>query len=350
MRGVQVLGGDLTVVDDLTVPAVAEGQVRIRVEACGICGSDLSLVKDAARFVEVAGIGDYDLARFDPYRPVTPGHEFAGTVLEVADDVDVFSIGDAVTGIGIATEKETQTMTIIGYSNSYPGGLSEEIVVDAAWLRLIPNGMDFDTATLAEPLHVGETHVQQSGWDGAPALVIGAGTIGLGVVVALAARGASDITVVEPAPRRREMAAALGAHEVVDPTATNVLDLIRSWTGPVTIFECSGRQGALGELTQSAPYGSHIQVAASGFRTEEFIPVVAQWRQLVVNFGSGPVDDPYGVTLQRLAEGRVDADQLITARLSLDRTAEAFTALSAPDEHIKIIIHPQHMEGRCFNV
>ncbi|CAM3306392.1 alcohol dehydrogenase catalytic domain-containing protein [Nocardioides dubius] len=344
MRGVQVLDGALRVVDGLSLPEVGAGQVRLRVEACGICGSDLSLVKDAARFVATAESGGFELARFDPTRPVTPGHEFAGVVVEVADDVSTLAPGDRVAGIGIATDHATGALTIVGYSNTHPGALAEEIVVDAGWLRVIPDAMSFDVASLAEPLHVGETHVQQSGWRSGPAVVIGAGTIGLGVVIALVARGCSDVVVVEPSPRRRELALALGATRALDPAEHDLAAVLAAAGGPVTVFECSGRQGAIAELTRIAPHGSHLQIAASAFGDETFVPVIAQWRQLVINFGSGPVDDPYGVTLQRLADGEIDAERLITARMPLPATAEAFAALRVPDEHVKIIIRPNAEE------
>lgn len=344
MRGVSVLHGRMSIVDDLAVPPVAAGQVMVRVEACGICGSDLSLYKGAENFVEVARSADYALAQFDTDVPVTPGHEFAGVVMEVADDVTGFAVGDRVTGIGVVTDAETGSMSIIGYSNTYPGGLSERVVVDASWLRHIPDSLDFDAAALAEPLHVGEMHVQQSGWDGQRAVIIGAGPIGLGVVVALHARGATDVTVVEPSRRRREVATALGAGHTVDPKETDLRDVLATMSEPVHVFECSGRQGALTELTRISPYGSHVQVAASAFKPESFVPVVAQFRMLTINFGSGPVDDPYGTTLQRLADGSVDPNLLITSRRPLDEVVDAFEALSAPDAEVKIIIHPQSQD------
>lgn len=340
MRATRVLNGRISVADNVPLPALGPGQVLVSVRSCGICGSDLSLVKNSARFVDVAREGGYGLVEFDPALPVTPGHEFSGVVLETGPGTQGFTRGDMVTGIGVVTDQETGRMSIIGYSNRYPGALGEQVVVDADWLRHVPDGMDHDTAALAEPLHVGETHVQQSGWDGQPAVVIGAGTIGLGVVIALRARGARSITVVEPSSRRRAVAEALGAHRVEVPGAEAPAALAEA-AEPLHVFECSGRLGALEELIRTVPFGSHLQVAASGFAPETFVPVIAQWRQLVVNFGSGPVDDPYGITLRRLADGVIDPELLITGRWSLDQVAEGFEALANPEDHVKILIRPR---------
>lgn len=340
MRAARLLAGALTVIDSAELPTLTAAQVRVAVHACGICGSDLSLAKDAQRFVRIAEEGGYDLAVFDPARPVTPGHEFSGTIVETGGEVDDFAVGDRVAGIGIATDAATGAMTIIGYSNTYPGALGEQVVVDAAWLRKVPDGLDLEAAALAEPLHVGEIHVQQSGWDGAPAVVIGAGTVGLGAVLALSARAAESITVVEPSPRRRAAATELGAHRVVDPAETPLADVLAEHDGPVLVLECSGRPGALDELTRLVPVGSHLQVAASSFAPETFVPAIAQFRMLTVNFGSGAVDDPYGATLRRLADGLVDPASIITARLPLESVGEAFEALASPADHVKIMITP----------
>ncbi|MBT2248194.1 alcohol dehydrogenase catalytic domain-containing protein [Arthrobacter sp. BHU FT2] len=343
MKAAAVLDGTIRVID-ATRPEPAPGQLLVRVEACGICGSDLSLVRDPRRFTEVSTLGGNALSAFDPERAVVPGHEFAGTVVRTGSADTGFADGDRVTGIGIVTDRESGDLTIIGYSNDYPGAFSQEIIVDATWARPIPEGMSFEVASLAEPLHVGETHVQQSGWKPEiPALVIGAGAVGLGVIAALSLRGATELTVVEPSPRRRELALALGATRAVPPPnsggpAAALPEQAR--TRPVTAFECSGRQGALEELTRTLPHSSHLQVVSSPFREETFVPVIAQWRQLVINFGSGPVDDPYGVTLERLATGQIDPSLFITGRVDLEGVAEAFTALGNPEEHVKILVLP----------
>lgn len=344
MRAVTILDGRVEVADISEPPGPGAGQVLIAVDSCGICGSDLSLWRDTKRFVDVSVQGGNVLSAFDPTRPVTPGHEFSGTVVQTGGGVDDFAVGDRVAGIGLATDPSTGIPTIIGYSNEYPGAFAERIVADASYLRHVPETLTLEAASLAEPLHVGETHVQQARIDEEGiALVIGAGPIGLGVVIALAARSVSMIVVVEPSPRRRELAVTLGAHRAVAPPdggpAAALDDSARS-NGVVHVFECSGRQGTLAELTRTLPYGSHIQVVASPFREETFIPVIAQWRQLVINFGSGPVDDPYGVTLGRLAAGEIPTELLITGRVGLDGVADALREVADPERHVKIVVQP----------
>ncbi|MFE3443728.1 alcohol dehydrogenase catalytic domain-containing protein [Nocardia sp. NPDC059180] len=218
MRAAQFADGEFRVTEVADPPALGPGQLRIAVAACGICGSDLSMSKDPCRFVAVAEKAGYPLAVFDHQRPVVLGHEYAGTVVDTGADVTDFAIGDRVAGIGVSTDTGTGVPTIIGYSNEYHGGFGEFIVVDAFWVRHVPDGLSLEHATLAEPLHVGEMHVQQSGLtDADSALVIGCGPIGLGAILAAKAHGARTVIASEPSPARRALARALGADVVVDP-------------------------------------------------------------------------------------------------------------------------------------
>ncbi|MGW4246859.1 alcohol dehydrogenase, partial [Nocardia sp. NPDC004722] len=88
------------------------------------------------------------------------------------------------------------------------------------------------------------------------------------------------------------------------------------------------------------PFNSLIQVLAAPFDDETIIPVVGQFRRIAVNFGHGPYENAYDITLQRLADGDIDAEALITGRVGLDGVADAFTALRHPDQHVKIIVIP----------
>lgn len=345
MRAAQFADGEFTVTEVADPPALGPGQLRIAVAACGICGSDLSMSKDPCRFVAVAEKAGYPLAVFDPRRPVVLGHEYAGTVVDTGKDVTDFAVGDRVAGIGVSTETGTGIPTIIGYSNEYHGGFGEFIVVDAFWVRHVPDGLSLEHATLAEPLHVGEMHVQQSGLTAADsALVIGCGPIGLGAILAAKAHGARTVIASEPSPARRALARKLGADIVVDP---NEQDPIAAWNelatpgeGILIAYECSGRPGILDSLLHTMPFESRIQVLAAGFAEETIVPVVGQFRMIAINFGHGSYDRAYDTVLRRLADGEIDAEAIITGRVGLDGVGQAFRALRDPDDHVKILVLP----------
>lgn len=357
MRAAQFIDGQFTVTDVPEPPATGAGQLRIKVAACGICGSDLSMSKDPCRFVAVAAGAGFPFAVFDATRPVVLGHEWAGTVIETGPGVEDFAEGDRVTGLGITTEQNGMP-TIIGYSNDYHGAFGEYIVVDAFWVRHVPDGLSLEHAALAEPLHVGEMHMQQSGLTPADtALVIGCGSIGLGTILAAKAAGAHLVIASEPSPKRRELAAKMGADIVVDPNEQDPLEVYnellaggKTGGGLLIAYECSGRVGTLNTLTHTLPWGSRIQVVASPFAEETIIPVVAQMRQIAINFGHGPYEQAYEKVLARLAAGEIDAEALITGRTGLDGIADAFTALRNPDEHVKILVLPPEIVSSVTDV
>ena len=354
MRAVQFHAGEFTLADVAELPELGAGQLRIDVMACGICGSDLSVSKDPCRFVDVIDAARYPLATFDHERPVVLGHEYAGVVAEIGPDVCNFSVGDRVAGLGIVTDTSTGIPKIIGYSNTYHGGFGDQIVVDSVWVRHIPDGLSFEHAALAEPLHVGELHMQRSGLTSADsALVIGCGTIGLGAIVAAKARGAHTVIASEPSPKRRELAQKMGADVVVDPTADDPIEIWNRMVadghneasagggGILIAYECSGRKGMLDMLLRNLPYDSRIQVLAAPFADETIIPVIGQLRRIAINFGHGPTERGYEIVLERLARGEIDADAIITGRVDLGGVAGAFDALRAPDDHVKIMVLPQ---------
>lgn len=345
MRAAQFADGEFTVTEVADPPAVGPGQLRIAVAACGICGSDLSMSKDPCRFVEVAEKAGYPLAVFDPRRPVVLGHEYAGTVVETGSGITDFAVGDRVAGIGVSTETGTGIPTIIGYSNEYHGGFGEFIVVDAFWVRHVPDG-------LARARHPGRTaacgrmHVQQSGLTAEDsALVIGCGPIGLGAILAAKAHGARTVIASEPSPGRRALARALGADIVVDPAEQDPVAVWNEQAAPssgiLIAYECSGRPGILDSLLHTLPFGSRIQVLAAGFAEETIVPVVGQFRMIAINFGHGSYERAYDTVLQRLADGEIDAEAIITGRVGLDGVADAFQALRDPDDHVKILVLPQ---------
>ncbi|MFI7007036.1 alcohol dehydrogenase catalytic domain-containing protein [Streptomyces sp. NPDC050145] len=351
MRAVQFLKGEFRLADVPELPPLGPRQLRVEVAACGICGSDLTVSKDADRFCEVIEGADYPLARFDPERPIVLGHEFSGVVTEAGAEVGDFSVGDRVAGLGIVTDPATGVPTIIGYSNTYHGAFGDFITVDAFWARHVPDGLSLEHAALAEPLHVGEMHVQRSGLTAADsALVIGCGTIGLGAIVAAKARGVRTVIASEPSPKRRELAARMGADHVVDPAEQDPIELYNSLVqqgeatgtggGILIAYECSGRAGMLGGLLHRLPYDSRIQVLAAPFADETIIPVVGQLRRIAVNFGHGPTENAYETVLRRLADGEIDAEAIITSRIPLDEVPEAFAALRSPAEHVKILVLP----------
>ena len=255
-------------VDDVPEPVPQSGQALTRVLACGICGSDLHLLQHGEESLalrdELAAEnppGPLDPVPFEADQPTIMGHEFCCEVVELGPGCENLAEGDIVVSMPAAFD--AAGVHAIGFSNLYPGGYAERIVLNDLLALKVPNGLEPRLAALTEPLAVGVHAVAKSGIrsDDA-AIVLGCGPIGLAVIADLKQRGVSPVVAADLSPGRRALAERLGADEVVDPTVEQAIVAWRRVDGtrPVVIFEAVGVPGMLDACMRMAPKGTRITV------------------------------------------------------------------------------------------
>ena len=135
---------------------------------------------------------------------------------------------------------------------------------------------------------------------------MGAGSIGLGVIAALSARGAQHVIAVEPSPRRREMAVQLGAALALHPDEANPVEIWREHAGaqaPLVVWECTGKAGMINKIMHLVPPQTRIMVDGSCMVDDTIRPIVGTYKGLLIDFGYGPVTDAYVISLS--ASGQV---------------------------------------------
>jgi threonine dehydrogenase-like Zn-dependent dehydrogenase len=234
-------------------------------------------------------------------------------------------------------------MHAVGYSNDYPGGYGERMVLSAGLLLPVPNGLEARQAALTEPLAVGVHAVNRSGIKpGQAALVIGAGPIGLAVIAALGLAGIEPVVAADFSPHRRALARTMGAHEVVDPREEPAIDAWRRVDGrrPLVIFEAVGVPGVIDQAMRDAPRQAEIMVVGVCMEPDEVQPFVGVSKELTVRFALGYDPMEFASTLQNIAEGRIDVDPLVTGTVGLDGVPQAFDDLANPEAHAKIVVEP----------
>jgi 2-desacetyl-2-hydroxyethyl bacteriochlorophyllide A dehydrogenase len=313
---------------DLDAPEPGQGQVRVRVEACGICGSDLHMLPS-------------------PQLPAgaVMGHEFAGVVDAVGDGVASHAAGDRVCvypfapldhhDLGAAMESG------IGMSE-HPGAYAEAVIVDEGMLWRLPDGVSFDQGALVEPLAValhGLNVAEVTGDE--PCVVIGAGPIGTMTAVALRARGVERIVVVEKNERRLERARQLGFEAIgLDGVHEGALAALGG-APPAVVFECAGNPTAPNlAIELVAPSGRVILLGV----LEEPVPIsqlllMLKEAQIRSSFAYRPGD--FDEAIELIAAGKVPSDELITGREPLARAQECFEDLLSPEtEHLKVLLKP----------
>jgi len=336
------------VVDDVPEPTLGSGQALVRTLACGICGSDLHTVHHADRMVELSkeaaetsGPDGMSMFMFDTASDVVMGHEFAAEVLELGPDA--FGAQPGTTVVSMPLVADQRGIHAVGYSNEYPGGYGERMVLSAGLLLEVPNGLDARRAALTEPLAVGAHAVNRSGIkQGKAALVIGAGPIGLAIIAALRLLDIEPIVAADFSPHRRKLASAMGAHEVVDPREEPAIEAWRRVDGsrPLVIFEAVGVPGVIHQAMRDAPRQAEIMVAGVCMEPDEVQPFIGISKELTVRFALGYDPMEFASTLTNIAEGRITVDPLITGTVGLDGVPQAFEDLANPEAHAKIIVEP----------
>jgi threonine dehydrogenase-like Zn-dependent dehydrogenase len=360
-------------------PAPRDGQVRLTVSRCGICGSDLHARHSLDDWAELAGQMGYD--RFGrASEQVVFGHEFSGVVAEYGPRCrQAVPAGTPVVALPLI--RGPQGIDTVGLSAHAPGAYAEQVVVQESLMLPVPNGLAPDVAALTEPMAVA-LHAVRRGEVGRRqvAIVIGCGPVGLGVILMLKERGVRTVVASDFSPGRRALARACGADVVVDPasgspyeaghakghltdgptaleTALGALEKLErlpvgwwhAWRlaeklgaapkHPV-IFECVGVPGVIDGIIDGAPLFSRVVVAGVCVGPDRFKPALAVNKEIDLRFVIGYTPLEFRDTLHMLAEGKVDPRPLITGEVGLGGVDAAFAALADPERHAKVLIDP----------
>ena len=321
--------------DDVPEPVPGPGQVLVAVRSCGICGSDLHFAAHGAEVLALGAAGGFGGMGVDLNNDVFMGHEFSAEVLEAGADTDTHPSGTLVTSIPVLlSDKGVEPIV---YSNSTVGGYAEWMLLSAPLLLPIPNGLDPKHAALTEPMAVGLHAVNKSSIQrGETALVIGCGPIGIAIVAALQARGVETIVAADFSPKRRELAAAIGAHQTVDPAQSSPFDRV----SPAVVFEAVGVPGIIDDVLRRAEPGTRLVVAGVCMQPDTMHPFFAITKEINVQFVLAYDPNEFAESLRAIAEGRIDVTPVITGEVGLDGVGAAFDDLADPERHCKILVTP----------
>ncbi|WP_300655796.1 zinc-binding dehydrogenase [Pseudomonas sp.] len=351
MRGQQLL------VDEVQAPTPGQGEVLVKTLACGICGSDLHMFHHCEPVLATFKRANLPID-FDTKQDVVFGHEFCGEVLDHGPGSDKkLKVGTKVCSLPFVIRGDK--FHHVGYSNQYPGGYGEQMVLAEQMVMPVPGDLPADIAALTEPLTVAAHAVNRAQLNGDEVpVVIGCGPIGLAVIAILKSRGIGPVVASDFSPKRRALAEKLGADIVVNPAEQSPY---QSWlqvaapegydiNGPMAllglgpqprpcvVFECVGIPGMIQQVIQHAPPRSRLIVVGLCMETDKIEPAVAIGKEANVHFSFGYTGEEFHQTLHALADGKLDASPMITGHVPMTGVADAFSALAKPDEHAKIII------------
>jgi threonine dehydrogenase-like Zn-dependent dehydrogenase len=327
------------VVDEVPELAPGPGDVLVETIACGICGSDLHAIKYPQAAVDALTM-DGMPPPYDPKRDVVMGHEFSARVVKLGEGVTNVQPGDAVVSMPMLLTPKGPA--VVGYSNKYPGGYAERMLLTGAMCLKVPESTDPRHAALTEPMAVGLHAVNKAGMTpGEAGVVLGCGPIGLAVIAALRISGVQKIIASDFSPARRKLAELMGATVVVDPRKEAPMDAWRrSGAATPVIFEAVGVPGTLDEAMRSAPRLGRIVVVGVCMENDTIAPIVGIGKELTVMFSLGYTPQEFAQTLGLIASGAIDVAPLITGEVGIDGVAQAFEDLGNPEKHAKILVRP----------
>jgi (R,R)-butanediol dehydrogenase/meso-butanediol dehydrogenase/diacetyl reductase len=334
VKAVYYEGGGRFAVGECEPQVPAEGEVRLAVAYCGICGTDLHIAHGAM---------DH---RVSP--PQVIGHEMSGTVAELGPGVTEFSIGDAVVVRPLDAREETPADK--GFSHisrklkflgiDAPGAFQSSWTVPAFTLHRLPAGVDLRLAAVTEPLAVACHDVRRAELArGETAVVIGGGPIGL--LVALVARETgARVVVSEVNPDRLALAAALGL-DVVDGREGDVAKHVAALTddaGADVVFEVSGSPAGALAMTELASIRGRIVVVAIFPEPQPVKLFDFFWKELQLRGARVYEPDDYNRAIELLAADTLPLERLITAVEPLDRLPAVFAENAGGSSAMKILV------------
>ncbi|MFC1911197.1 zinc-dependent dehydrogenase [Chloroflexota bacterium] len=327
--------------EEKPTPQIGPGEVLMRVEASGICGTDL--------------LEWYRLHK----APLVLGHEVAGVIAAVGEGVEHCRVGDRICAAhhvpcntchyclsGHHTVCDTLRRT-----NFDPGGFAEYVRLPRINVEQgifpLPDEVSFEEATFVEPLACilrGQrlAHLQP----GQSLLVIGSGIAGLLHIQLARTSGASQIVATDIVDYRLEAARKFGADVAVQARKYNPAYLREVADGRLAdlVVVCSGATSAIEQALESVERGGTILFFAS---TDPGVSVPISvndlfWRNeitLTSSYGGSPAD--YAAALDLIQAGKIRVREMITHRLGLAETGLGFELVAQAQDSLKVIIEPQ---------
>ncbi|HEY1777770.1 MAG TPA: alcohol dehydrogenase catalytic domain-containing protein [Solirubrobacteraceae bacterium] len=310
------------------------GQALIEIAYCGICGSDLHF---------------RDVPELFPEGTI-PGHEMSGRVVALGGGVPTWRLGQRVTVLPFGQCGECELCRSgreqicphaisngVGLGTGRPGGYAEHVVVDERMLFTLPDEVDDRAGALTEPLAVAVRAVERSGVArDAPAMILGAGTIGVLTALVLTDRGHEQVVLVSRNAARRELAASLGLQAVSLEEAAAAARI-----APVCVFECAGTPAAARLAVELVGPAGRIMLVGIALEPLDLEAPPIVMKELELRGVIAYTRANFSAAIEMLARGAVPVEKLVTATVPLEQAEASFQALSAAgNHHLKILLQP----------
>lgn len=337
MKGLVYHGNELLKWEDVPDVEPKSNEVKIRVKAAGICGSD---------------VHGYQGITGRRIPPMIMGHEFSGVVCEVGSDVATLKPGDRVVPFPMdycgecvtcqkgdvqfcPDKKQFGVLTV-------DGAFAEYISVPAKVCYKLTDSVSFSAGSTIEPLAVAYRGVEHAGdIEGKNVLVVGSGTIGLMLVACAKVKNPARIFVTDLSDTRLNVAERMGADITINPSASEVKEAIMANTGGQGVdvsFEAVGVTPACVQSLENLRIGGQAIWLGQGKKTVEIGMLDIVTRELSISGSFTYGLDAFKSAVDMLNRGKIDVAPLISREVPMNQGAEWFEKLKKPEELVKVIL------------
>lgn len=339
--------------EEREVPRPAPGEVVIKVDAAGICASDLKCYQGAGMFWGDESRDGY----VQP--PITAGHEFVGTVValgEGAGERDGLAIGDRAVSEQIVPCWSCRycrrgqywmcrVHDIYGFHQSTPGAMAGYMVFPAGALNhRVPASLPPAHAAFIEPLACSVHAVERGDIRFDDTVVIaGAGPLGLGMIAAARMKSPKRIVALDLFDDRLDAALACGADEGLNPERDDVparIDALTDGYGCDVYIEATGHPSAVRQGLQIIrKLGTFVEFSVMREPVTVDWTIIGDSKELNIH-GAHLSPHTYPVAIRMLEEGRLPMDRIVTHRLPLERFQDGLDLVASGRSSVKVVLEP----------
>lgn len=353
MRAVVTHGPHDYRLEEVPVPRPGPGEVLAKVEACGVCASDVKCYKGADMFWGGNGQPRYVQA------PVIPGHEFIARAValgEGAEEQHGVRVGDRVISEQIVPcggcrycrrgqYWMCEIHNIYGFQHVVNGGMAEYIKFPAeALVYTVPDELPTERAVLIEPLSCSIHAVERARIEFGDVVVIsGAGPLGLGMVAAARLKNPGLLVVLDMMDSRLELARRIGADIALNPGTEDVVARVKELTGgygcDVYIEAASHPSSVVQGLSMIRKLGRFVEFSVFSEATTVDWSIIGDRKELDI-YGAHLGPHAYPLAIDFLHRGKINLDGVVTHRLPLEEFERGIDLVASGKESIKVILEP----------
>jgi threonine dehydrogenase-like Zn-dependent dehydrogenase len=319
-------------IQELPDPVPGPGEVVLKIEYCGICGTDLHFT-EAHDYTYAAGF--------------VAGHESGGTVVAIGAGVENLKVGDNVAphpnrGCGHCVECLSGKPYWCGQMSYNMGGYAQYMLSAAASCAKLPSTLSLADAALVEPLSVGLLGVEIAApFPGARVAVLGAGPIGLAAIFWAKRLGAGRIVAGAGSRRRADIALAMGADSFYAMDTDFVGNVIEDLGGrPDLVIECIGVPGMIDKACELVKPRGTVSVLGLCMAADPVMLSAPLLKELKLQFAVGTSLHQFRTAANLLDAGHVEPRHMVTDTVSLSAMPAMFEALRERSSQCKVLVRP----------